>query len=900
MALATTGVRFDFIGRDVSAGRTADQVDRKFGALGRTAVGVGKAVALGIGTAAVGGVAALGAAMVKGVKDAQAYQTLALKTAAVIKSTGNVARISVGGVQSLASSLESLSGVDEELIINSQNVLATFTKVRNETGKSNDIFTQATKAALNMSTALGTDLQGASIQVGKALNDPIKGVTALQRVGVSFTKQQKDQIKTLVDSGRTLDAQKLILRELNIEFGGAAEAAGKGFAGSVARAKDAAGDFARDLGTRALPKLTEFADWFAVEGVPKMREFAGYVEKTLIPNVVGEFRDLKGKVENALPDIDWSGVGSDLKTDATKWAGELIDGVKIGIDQGDWGPLGASLGTAFGKALSATTGVGASISKAVLKWVGEVDWFKVGSEAGKKSFPFAIGFVSHMTDELVKTAREHPWETALAAVFFLGGARIAGKIAGIFRKIPGGGFLAGFLDAWYKIAKPINDALDWFFRLFRGGFLRRLGEMFPVVGRALDRRVGTLADGIRLRYLYMKDATVRFLKGIPDGIGSMTASILGNIGKLIGRMLRMFAGAGGWLVGRGIQFVGGLLRGIASTSVGRTVGGVIARVTSPFRNAGRWLINAGGHVVVGLLQGIGARMSGVGGWIKRAVVDPIVGAVKRFFGIRSPSTVMAGIGSHLITGLVQGMVSQNPGAIVGKVFGGMPAALGALVGKGLVNLRSLPSKALKALSGLGGKFAGLLDGIGGFLGRGGGSSSGLVAFGRWLQSMGYRVAEHPAFGGVTPGAHVKNSQHYIGQAIDVNTRAGTSSIEQAELARIIGPAHTAGFRTIFMAPGHYGHAHISLYKGGLVSEPVFGVGRSGKTYSFAERGAERVLTAGQTMAYDRMGAGGTVINQVTNVYLDSVALGDRQVVQHVARAVKDARKFGDLHKADFQ
>jgi formate hydrogenlyase subunit 3/multisubunit Na+/H+ antiporter MnhD subunit len=40
---------------------------------------------------AAGGVLALGAAMVQGVKDAQSYQSLQLKSAAVLKSTGNVA-----------------------------------------------------------------------------------------------------------------------------------------------------------------------------------------------------------------------------------------------------------------------------------------------------------------------------------------------------------------------------------------------------------------------------------------------------------------------------------------------------------------------------------------------------------------------------------------------------------------------------------------------------------------------------------------------------------------------------------------------------------------------------------------------------------------------------------------
>jgi hypothetical protein len=214
---------------------------------------------------AAGGVLALGAAMVQGVKDAQSYQTLQAKSAAVLKSTGNVAGTSVKQIDTLAASLESMSGVDEELIINSQNVLATFTSVRNEAGKGNDIFTQGTKAALDMSTALGTDLQGSTIQLGKALNDPIKGITALQRVGVSFTAAQKDQIAAMVKSGDTMGAQKLILGELHKEFGGAAEAAGSGFGGAIARLKDVFSDSFRDLAIKYLPDLTRLANWLAKE-----------------------------------------------------------------------------------------------------------------------------------------------------------------------------------------------------------------------------------------------------------------------------------------------------------------------------------------------------------------------------------------------------------------------------------------------------------------------------------------------------------------------------------------------------------------------------------------------------------------------------------------------------------
>lgn len=283
--MADTSLTYRLFGQDVSASKALDGVGKSAGKAGddiekhssRSGAALSKLGGMA-GTVAAGGVLALGAAVVQGTKDAASYQKLADQTAAVLKSTGNAAGTTVPHVQSLAGSLESLSGTDEELIINSQNVMATFTGIQNKAGANNDVFDQATKAALNLSTAMGSDLQGATVQVGKALNDPVKGITALSKVGVSFTQQQKDQIKAMVKSGDTMGAQKLILAELNKEFGGAAEAAGKGFAGSMARAQDAVGDAFRAVGTLLLPVLTKFADWIATKGVPMLMEFAHKVE----------------------------------------------------------------------------------------------------------------------------------------------------------------------------------------------------------------------------------------------------------------------------------------------------------------------------------------------------------------------------------------------------------------------------------------------------------------------------------------------------------------------------------------------------------------------------------------------------------------------------------------------
>jgi hypothetical protein len=105
-------------------------------------------------------------------------------------------------VGDLATAISNKTGVDDEAIQSASNLLLTFTKVRNEVGKGNDVFDQATQAAVDMAAVLGGDASSQAKLLGKALNDPIKGLSALSRAGVSFTAEQKEQIKTLRRGGR--------------------------------------------------------------------------------------------------------------------------------------------------------------------------------------------------------------------------------------------------------------------------------------------------------------------------------------------------------------------------------------------------------------------------------------------------------------------------------------------------------------------------------------------------------------------------------------------------------------------------------------------------------------------------------------------------------------------------
>jgi hypothetical protein len=221
---------------------------------------IGKAA--GVAAAAIG--VGLAAAAKIGFDELSEQQKVAAQTAAVLESTGGAAKVTAKDVENLASSLSDLSGVDDELIASSENVLLTFTSVRNEVGKGNKIFDRATATILDMSEALGTDLQGATIQVGKALQDPVRGLTALRRVGVNFTKEQEKRIKAFVKEGEVLKAQKLILRELNKEFGGSAKAAGETLPGQLAKLRNSFEEVAGELTEALLPAFTFLIDKLGV------------------------------------------------------------------------------------------------------------------------------------------------------------------------------------------------------------------------------------------------------------------------------------------------------------------------------------------------------------------------------------------------------------------------------------------------------------------------------------------------------------------------------------------------------------------------------------------------------------------------------------------------------------
>ncbi len=265
-------------------GDAADGAGKKFSTMGEIVTGALRHIGTLAIDAVVGGFQAIGGAISDGIADAKNYAIIAAQTDAVIKSTGEAAGVSAEHVAEYAGSLSDAAGMSlfgDDQIQQSTNLLLTFSEIKGS------VLDAATAISVDMAQAMGGAPKDAAIQLGKALNDPIKGITALTRVGVVFTDEQRAQIQAMQEAGDMAGAQGVILAELNKEFGGSAAAAAAAtggwseFNGRMGEAKEA-------LGTAILPLLNQFA---------------GVLLSTVMPAIEGLAAKFGPMVENLQPVI---------------------------------------------------------------------------------------------------------------------------------------------------------------------------------------------------------------------------------------------------------------------------------------------------------------------------------------------------------------------------------------------------------------------------------------------------------------------------------------------------------------------------------------------------------------------------------------------------------------------
>ncbi len=655
-------VEVEIIGDASSLHRALTSADQSAKGLGKTSTtagtklrGLGKSAAFAAGGAALGGLAI---ALKLGIDEFTEHSKVAAQTEAVLKSTGGTANVTKKDIEDLAGALMKKSGVDDEAIQSGENLLLTFTGVRNEVGKGNDVFDRATKAALGLSVATGKDLNAAMKLIGKALNDPIGGMGRLAAAGVKLTDGQKETVKALVESGHTMDAQKLVLKELEERYGGAAEAAGKTLPGQLAIAKEEFSNFAGAIVAKALPAIKGFVDLIVgLKDLDMEKILSGFKTvflkalEVLIPPLL-----FKDQIWDAMKEVGkaLSGAASTV----AGWATTIVGYIKTG----------------FTKALDFVGWILSEIKAAVISGASHVagwattivGWLKTGIMS-------AIDFVGWILSEIR-------------------GATVAGanEVAGWAKTIVGwlaAGFMAAVdFAAW--ILTEIKDAV--------------VSGASHVAGWASDI-VGWLEDAFT--------KAIQFGNWILHEIGGAVISGAGKVGEwaseIVGWLEAGFRKAiqfGNWILG---EIKGATISG--AEKVGdwaRTIGGWLGDAFKKVLQFGNWVLGELKAATISGKNTIENWCDTLGGWFESAfksvlhfgtwvadkieagyntvknalgdLKDKIVHWLKSLFDWFSPVGIFEDLGRDMMLGLSKGILENAPletlkwlFKMVGKEFPGM-------------------------------------------------------------------------------------------------------------------------------------------------------------------------------------------------------------------------------------
>lgn len=203
------------------------------------------------------------------------------KVQQALLQTGNAAGYTLDQLKKLAAETQSktLFG-DEEILSGVTAKLLSFTNITGEN------FRRLQGLVLDFSTQMKVDASQAAVTLGKALDNPIKATTQLNRVGITFTELEKKKIKALTDAGRAAEAQALILDKLNAKFGGQAEAAARTGAGAIKQMQNAWGDLKETIGTVLMPYVVALANRLK-ELFERLQTLSPATKKVII--VIGAF-----------------------------------------------------------------------------------------------------------------------------------------------------------------------------------------------------------------------------------------------------------------------------------------------------------------------------------------------------------------------------------------------------------------------------------------------------------------------------------------------------------------------------------------------------------------------------------------------------------------------------------
>lgn len=215
--------------------------------------------------------------------------------------TGLVADVEgVGaGLQQMADEFGKVTLFSEEDFMQGAQMLTSFRDIAVSS------YQDVINTAGDVAQVMGTDVNSSLLQLAKALQDPVAGLSALSRSGIQFTESQKETIKSMVEAGNAAGAQALILGELKAQYGGAAAAAGSaGFAGAMDTLAEVTNDALEILGKALDPVLSAGLNALSA-GVQTLADWWSYLGNEIFPKVVQAVQPVVDALKSAFEDIDF-------------------------------------------------------------------------------------------------------------------------------------------------------------------------------------------------------------------------------------------------------------------------------------------------------------------------------------------------------------------------------------------------------------------------------------------------------------------------------------------------------------------------------------------------------------------------------------------------------------------
>jgi tetratricopeptide (TPR) repeat protein len=296
---------------------------KQFAAIGKDLSRVAGGIAVGVGVA--GAVTAKFAS--SAIKAAEGVQQANNRLAQVNQSMGlfgTQTDVVTNRLIKFAEANELSTAVDAEVIKATQAKLLTFKNLAQTADETGGSFDRATKAALDLAAAGFGSAETNAVQLGKALQDPIKGITALARAGVTFTAQEKDKIKTLVESGKVLEAQNLILSAIETQVGGTAEATAK----SSDKIKLAFDNVLESAGEGLSPAFETLATVLTEDVAPILTDFAEDIGPT-VSHIIEVIADVLKQATDASTPLGQSFQGV---RDAFKLLGDTLNNGRSDVE----------------------------------------------------------------------------------------------------------------------------------------------------------------------------------------------------------------------------------------------------------------------------------------------------------------------------------------------------------------------------------------------------------------------------------------------------------------------------------------------------------------------------------------------------------------------------------------